>query len=223
MTVRNGVLKAIESAGHWVRAFVGRDKKWECPGRDQNGRPFPCGRKSQRVVRNIPDTGLLELQWERVETSPTAYELRAAGEVVAFLCGEVDLASICCVRTASGDWGIAFEREGPRANHVVARTAETGTEAAWLVKRPLRGCLLSLSDDRDYHWTMVRWVPPLWSLTSADGSSLLTLSADVLSTRERGSVALAPEAIDLPDVSLLSVLALYIFLLCTHRSAEWAT
>jgi len=217
------VLDTIKCMGSRIRQLArsGRGEPSPCSGRGPGA--APCGRMNKMITRRLADTTSLELRWARVEMGPPAYELTAGKETLAILCGDVDLQTIACARTADGEWTIAFERRGPSANHVVARSPETGIETATIEWKLLRSRVLNLANGHQYKWAMVRLVPPSWHFIGAEDKPLVTISAEVLAPREQGTIDLSPEVIGLEDLPLLTVLALYIHLLGSHKQAEWAT
>jgi hypothetical protein len=219
----SSVLDTIKCMGSRIRQFVrtGSGNPLPCFGRGRGA--VPCGRMEKVIARRLADTGSRELRWARVDMAPPVYELTAGGETVAILCGEVDLRTVACARTADGEWSIAFERRGPQANHVVARSPETGAEIATFEWRLAKTRLLDLANGHQYQWSMARLLPPLWHFTGADDKPLVTISAEVLAPREQGSMDLSPDVIGLEDLPLLAVLALYVYLLGSHKQAEWAT
>lgn len=158
-------------------------------------------------MKPIGDFAALQLQWDESPEVKQRYDLRTGDELLATLAFERrTLANAEC---AAGRW--TFKREGFWRPQVTIR--EIGSESNLAVFRPHLGGggELSAGDGEPYHFKSANFWSTEWIWQHQDRTLVAYKRGDGFGMK--AGVDIAPEARQLPQLSLLVVLGWYLMVL----------
>ncbi len=155
-----------------------------------------------------------ELAWVPTEESTSRYTL-LAGEVVLATLEMSDRTATARAEAAEGSFTI--KREGSFREGVVVQTTEDGPVLATFTKG-WRGGMLRFTDGRMYKWGNSNFWRRRKAWMEPSGVPLVELATTF---SRRLLVTVTPQAVMIPELSLLAILGLYIVLL-TQRDEQTA-
>lgn len=149
------------------------------------------------------------LRWLRTRDHPAAFSLLSGEATVATLEWVQRGGSLATLRSSSGD--STLKRGGFLNPHITVRSGEA-TLARLSVH--LNYHQIDVVGGRSYRFHRAGVLVPAWQVTSATGEELLHVEP-VREGRHlsAGAVVVAPGAVDLPDLLLLTALAWYFIVL----------
>lgn len=149
------------------------------------------------------------LRWLRDRDHPDAFSL-LSGEVTAgTLEWQTRGGSLATARSASGEW--TLKRAGFLNPHITVRSGETVLAR---LSVHLNYHQIDVVGGRSYRFHRAGILVPAWKVTSQDGKEVLHVEPARVNRRlSAGAVVVAPEAVDLADLLLLTVLSWYFIVL----------
>lgn len=149
------------------------------------------------------------LRWLRTRDHPDAFSLLSGEATVATLEWQERGESLAVARSASDEW--VLKRGGFLNPHVTVRS---GTTVVARLSVHLNYHQIDLSGGRSYRFHRAGVLVPAWQVTSWQGKEILHVEP----AREgrhltAGAVVVSPDARDLPDLLLLTVLSWYFIVL----------
>lgn len=159
------------------------------------------------------------LRWIRARDHPDAFSLLAGETPVATVEWQQRGGSLATAHSSSGDWSL--KRGGFLNPHITVRSGEVDL-ARFSVH--LNFHQIDVLGGRSYRFHRVGFLVPAWQVSSRDGKEVLHVEPVREGRHLRaGAVVVAPEATDLPELLLLSVLSWYFIVLAWFEDEAMET
>jgi hypothetical protein len=149
------------------------------------------------------------LRWLRDRDHPDAFSLLSGDATAATLEWQARGASLATARSASGEW--TLKRGGFLNPHITVRSGEV---VIGRLSVHLNYHQIDVLGGRSYRFHRAGVLVPAWQVTSREGKEILHVEP----AREgrhlsAGAVVVAPDAMNLPELLLLTVLSWYFIVL----------
>ena len=149
------------------------------------------------------------LRWLRTGEHPAAFSLLSGDTTVATLTWESGDRSLATLRTASEEW--TLKRGGFLNPHITVRV-QADVRARLSVHMNYHQ--IDVAGGRSYRFHRAGLLVPAWKVTSRAGQEVLHVEPAREGRRlSAGAVVVPPDATDLPDLMLLTVLSWYFIVL----------
>lgn len=168
-------------------------------------------------MKTIREAGDNTLRWTRPSMLARQYELVAGTEVVGGLKWESMFGSLATAEAADGSW--TFKRAGFMSPRVTVRAPGSETDVAVLRVGIKGDGLLHGPERRKYQWQRTSFWRPEFAFATETGRLLISFDPDFSLLKHAATVKLEPEALDIPDLSLLVTLGWYLMLLLSEEAA----
>lgn len=173
-----------------------------------------------KPIREVADQ---PLRWTQPALLQREYELRAGDEIVATLRWQKAFGSLAQAETADGTW--TFKRSGFLRPKVTVRVPGSETEVAAFKPGWGGEGMLRLSAGQCYQWLNTSFWLSEWVFANEAAEPLVHFKAEfeasaaVIFFKHAAAVKFEPEAVSVPDLSLLTVLGWYLMLLMSEDGA----
>jgi hypothetical protein len=158
-----------------------------------------------------------ELTWSQPKMTKREYELRSSAELCATLKWQRPLGSLATGESADGIW--TFKRLGflrPRVNIRAEGSIESYAlyEAGWA-----GGGRLLFPDAHGYFWRQRSFWHNEWAFESERGDVVCQFRAGISVFRQKTQLSIIGRKNNIPDLSLLAILGLYLMILSNDDAA----
>jgi hypothetical protein len=167
------------------------------------------------TVRTIAEVAGQELVWVQPSRMQQAFELHAAGELVATL--RFERGSLAAAETAGDRW--TFKREGFWRPQVTVRLPSSDTNLAVFKPSWTGGGTLELSSGQVFRFGAANFWHSQWDWQDTESESLLQFKSHAGILKMEGQVEVEPGAHGLTELPLLVALGWYLLILFARDAA----